>query len=223
MKTTDFDYFYLWKKDLSQILNKFQNWRNNTKFYFLKVFIFFLVINDMAYWFAIAKAYPEIFSGKEYEHYVKVQVPVAFLGALFDSLSLYITILVIRQALLSPSNISYISHLSIDLVIAISATFWVLFVFSISGWIVSFMPVSDENIVVKGVKVKAKPKPESLKARNKVYEQLVTKAIVNPTGKEEMRNFYFGIVMGISAMIPTCVHIFNALFSLRFFLYREQT
>ena len=221
MKTTNFDYFYLWKKDLSQILNKFHNWRNNTKFYFLKVFIFFLFINDIAYWFAIATAYPEIFSGKEYEHYIKVQVPVAFLGALFDSLSLYITILVIRQALLSRSNISYISHLSMDLVVATAATFWVLFVFSISGWIVSFMPVSDENIVVKGVKVKAKP--ESLKARNKVYEQRVTKAIANPTGKEEMRNIYFGVVMGISAMIPTCVHIFYALFSLRFFLHREKT
>ena len=107
------------------------------------------------------------------------------------------------------------------MVIAIAATFWVLFVFSISGWIVSFMPVSDENTVIKGVIVKAKP--ESLKARNKVYEQRVTKAIANPTGKEEMRNIYFGIVMGISAMIPTCVHIFYALFSLRFFLHREKT
>jgi hypothetical protein len=221
MQTIDFDYFYLWKKDLSQLLEKYQNWRNSTKFYFLKVFIFFLVINDMAYWFAIATAYPEIFSGKEYEHYIKVQVPVAFLGALFDSLSLYITILVIRQALLSRSNISYISHLSMDLVVATAATFWVLFVFSISGWIVSFMPVSDENIVVKGLKVKAKP--ESLKARNKVYEERVTKAIANPMGKEEMRNIYFGIVMGISAMIPTCVHIFYALFCLRFVLHREKT
>ena len=108
--------------------------------------------------------------------------------------------------------------------IAIAATFWVLFVFSISGWIVSLMPVSDESVVVKGVKVKAKPKPkpESLKARNKVYEERVTKAIANPMGKEEMRNIYFGIVMGISAMIPTCVHIFYALFSLRFFLHRKK-
>jgi hypothetical protein len=219
MKNIDFDYFYLWKKDLSKILNKFQTWRYDTKFYFLKVFIFFVFINDMAYWFAVATAYPEILAGKEYEHYIKVQFPVAFLGALFDSLSLYITILVIRQALLSRSDISYISHLSIDLVIAIAATFWVLFVFSISGWIVSLMPVIEENIVIKEVKAK----PESLKARNKVYEQRVTKAIANPTGKEEMRNIYFGIVMGISAMIPTCIHIFYAIFALRFFFHREKT
>ena len=74
MKTTNYDYFYLWKKDLSQILNKFHNWRNNTKFYFLKVFIFFLFINDIAYWFAIATAYPEIFSGEEYEHYIRIML-----------------------------------------------------------------------------------------------------------------------------------------------------
>jgi hypothetical protein len=222
VKNINFNYFGLWKKDLSQILNKFQNWRQNTKFYFLKVFLFFIFINDIAYWFAIATAYPEIFSGKDYHHYIKVQVPVAFLGALFDSLSLYITILVVRQALISKSNISYIFHLSIDFIIAIAATFWVLFVFSISGWIVSFMPKPpQDNVLIKKDQVQAKP--ESLKARNKVYEERVTKAIANPTGKEEMRNIYFGIVMGMSAMIPTCVHIFYALFSLRFFLHREKT
>jgi hypothetical protein len=228
VKNIDINYFGLWKKDLGQILNKFQAWRHNTKFYFLKVFIFFAFINDIAYWFAIATAYPEIFSGKDYDHYVKVQAPVAFLGALFDSLSLYITVLVVRQALISQSNISYIIHLSIDLLIAIAATFWVLFVFSISGWIVSFMPttqeyvfIKEDNVVINKNRVKAKP--ESLKARNKVYEERVTKAIANPTGKEELRNIYFGIVMGMSAVIPTCVHIFCALFSLRFFLNREKT
>jgi hypothetical protein len=221
VKNIDCNYFGLWKKDLSEILNKFQAWRYNTKFFFFKVFIFFVFINDIAYWFAIATAYPEIFSGKEFDHYIKVQVPVACLGALFDSLSLYITILVVRHALISQSNISYILHLSIDLLIAIAATFWVLFVFSISGWIVSFIPTPQDNVVIKKDHVKANP--DSLKARNKVYEERVTKAIANPMGKEEMRNIYFGIVMGISAIIPTCVHIFYALFSLRFFLHHEKT
>ena len=76
-------------------------------------------------------------SGDELVHYIKVRVPVALLGALFDSLSLHIALLVVRQALLSQSNLSYLSHLSIDVLIAIAATFWVLFVFSVSGWIVS--------------------------------------------------------------------------------------
>ena len=149
MKNIDCNYFGLWKKDLSEILNNFQAWRHNTKFYFFKVFIFFVFINDIAYWFAIATAYPEIFSGKEFDHYIKVQVPVACLGALFDSLSLYITILVVHHALIYQSNISYILHLSIDLLIAIAATFWVLFVFSISGWIISIIPTPQDNVIIK--------------------------------------------------------------------------
>jgi hypothetical protein len=224
-------YFELWREDLGLILRKFQAWHLNTRFYFLKIFVFFVFINDAAYWFAIGTAYPEIFAGKELEHYIKVQIPVALLGALFDSLSLYITLVVVRRALLSRSNFSYISHLSIDILIAIAATFWVLFVFSISGWIVSFMPT--ETIVKTNLKanmetnVKTKKqvavKPESLKARNKVYKERAIAAVKNPTGKEEMRNIYFGIVMGFSAIIPTCVHIISALFSLRFYLKYKYT
>ena len=71
----------------------------------------------------MATAFPELMSGDDLVHYSKVQVPVAILGALFDSLSLYITLLVVRNALRSRSNFSYISHLSIDVLIAIAATF----------------------------------------------------------------------------------------------------
>ena len=213
MAKGDSVYFDIWREDLGQILRKFQTWRLNTKFYFFKVFIFFVFINDIAYWFAIATAYPEIFSGNELEHYIKVQIPVALLGALFDSLSLYITLIVVRRALLSRSNLSYISHLSVDILIAIAATFWVLFVFSISGWIVSFIPNVSKEVI----------KSESLVERKEVYTDRAVAAINNPTGEEEMKNIYFGIVMGFSAIIPTSVHIFCALFSLRFFLHREKT
>ena len=213
MAKGDFVYFDLWREDLGQILRKFQTWRLNTKFYFLKVFIFFVFINGISYWFAIATAYPEIFSGNELEHYIKVQIPVALLGALFDSLSLYVTLIVVRRALLSRSNISYISHLSIDVLIAIAATFWVLFVFSISGWIVSFIPNVSKEVI----------KSESLVERKEVYTDRAVAAINNPTGEEEMKNIYFGIVMGFSAIIPTSVHLFCSIFSLRFFLHREKT
>lgn len=209
-------YFDLWREDLALFFKTFQKWRLNTKCYFLKVFIFFVLINDIAYWFAITTAYPEIFAAeKEFLYYLEVQVPVAFLGALFDSLSLYVTILVVRQALISRSNLSYISHLSIDFLIAVAATFWVLFVFSISGWIVSFMP-TEKEVVSKSEPLPV-VKPQSLELRNKVYTDRAIAAINNPTGKEEMKNIYFGIVMGLSAIIPTCVHIFCGLFSLRLF------
>ena len=209
-------YFDLWREDLKVMLEKFQAWRTNTGHYFLKIFIFFIFLNDLAYWFAIATAYPELLSGDEFLHYSKVQIPVAILGALFDSLSLYITLVVVRRALRSPSNLSYISHLSIDLLIAIAATFWVLFVFSISGWLVSFFPVQ------KTVEVKLADN-ETLSDRGKLYEKRVADAINNPTGENELKNIYFGIVMGLSAMIPTAVHISCALFSMRLFFRHGET
>ena len=218
MQNIDFVYFDVWRKDLSRILEGFQAWRFNTRFYFFKVFIFFVILNDLAYWFAMATAFPEMLSGDDLVHYSKIQVPVAILGALFDSLSLYITLLVVRSALNSRSNFSYISHLSVDDLIAIAATFWVLFVFSISAWIVSFVP-TEEIIVRKEVVVKK----QTLSDRGKLYEGRVSAAIKNPTGEDEMKNIYFGIVMGFSAIIPTAVHISCAFFSLRLFLYREKT
>ena len=64
---------------------------------------------------------------------------------------------------------------------------------------------------------------ETLKNRNKVYANRAISAINNPTGKEEMKNIYFGVIMGLSAIIPTSIHIFSALFSLRIFLQRKKT
>ena len=143
-------YFNVWREDLALLLNKFDTWHTTTKYFYLKVLIFFLLINDIAYWFAIATTYSEIFEvEKELFYYTKVQIPVALLGSLFDSLSLYLTLFVIRHALISKSNLSYIFHLSIDLLIAIAATFWVLFVFSISGWIIKSVTSAEETIVIE--------------------------------------------------------------------------
>ncbi len=219
MQKNDAVYFDIWREDLSLILERFQTWRFNTRFYFLKVFIFFVFINDLAYWFAIATAFPEIISGADLTHYSKVQIPVAILGGMFDSLSLYITLLVVRNALRSRSNFSYISHLSIDALIAIAATFWVLFVFSISAWIVSFIPSDPKPVAKNEIKIEV----QSLSDREKLYEGRVVAAINNPTGDDEMKNIYFGLVMGFSAIIPTAVHISCALFSLRLFLHGEKT
>ena len=72
------------------------------------------------------------------------------------------------------------------------------------------------------MQVKAEGNNESLSDRGKLYEKRVAAAINNPTGKDEIKNIYFGIVMGISAIIPTAIHIFCALFSMRlFFRYGE--
>ena len=223
MKTNRLDYFETWREDLSLISEKYKSWRLNTKFYFLKIFIFFIFLNDISYWFAIAITYPEILTSEaELLYYTKVQIPVALLGALFDSLSLYITLLVIRRALLSISNLSYISHLSIDLLIAIAATFWVLFVFSISGWIVKSTFNKTEDKTAVSSQSLEQVSSQSLEQRNQLYADRATSAFKNPTGREEMKNIYFGLIMGLSAIIPTCAHIACALFSLRFYLKRKK-
>ena len=64
---------------------------------------------------------------------------------------------------------------------------------------------------------------ETLSDRGKLYEKRVADAINNPAGENELKNIYFGIVMGFSAMIPTAVHIACALFSMRLFFRHGAT
>ena len=176
-----------WKEDLRHLLNFYETRRGPLVLFYPLLFIFFVILNITCYWWAMYTAFPELTRGGAGVYYAKVQYPVGILGALFDSLSFFVTIYIIRRALRSQKAWEYLSHLSIDLVIAILATFWVVFVFTVSGWTVNLVP------------------PQSLVNRSERYEQMVTEAVANPT--ENMRNIYFGLVMGISAMLPTCIHI----------------
>ncbi len=109
------------------------------------------------------------------------------------------------------------------MLIAVAATFWVLFVFSISGWLVSFFPTEKTEMKNKvGVQIESQASNETLSDRGKLYEKRVAAAINNPTGEDEMKNIYFGVVMGLSAMIPTAVHVSCALFSMRLFFRRGK-
>ena len=98
----------------------------------------------------------------------------------------------VKRALVTTSNLSYMSHLSVDLLIAVCATFWVLFAFSFSGWIISLVTLE----------------PESWIERSLVYEQRFVSALQNPSGKNELKNLYFGLMMGCSAILPTTIHLF---------------
>jgi hypothetical protein len=134
-------------------------------------------------------AFPQYIHGIEGTHYFLLQFPVGFLGAIFDSFSFFVTILIIRRALNSRSSSEYIAHLSLDLLIALVATCWVLFVFSFSGWIIGLFEAT----------------PELLSVRNGEYKQRLVGAVISPS--ENTRNIYFGVIMGISAGLPTFVHI----------------
>ena len=135
-------------------------------------------------------AFPWLTRGSAGAQNFIIQFPVGLLGAVFDSLSFFVTIFIIRRALRSRSSWEYIAHLSLDVVIAILATFWVLFVFSFSGWLISFLEAT----------------PQDLAARNEKYEAMLVQAVTRPASN--LRNIYFGIIMGVSASIPTCVHVY---------------
>ena len=182
----------IWKRSLERILDYYDQNRGTLATFFPKLFLFFIGLNVACYWLAMLTAYPEKAFGNERVHYFLLQFPVGFLGALFDSLSFFITVHIARRALKTTSPGSYIAHLSVDLIIAIVATWWVLFVFSISGWLVSLV---QHN-------------PESLTTRAFVYEERFVDAVQDPTARDNLKNIYFGAVMGISAMLPTLTHLY---------------
>ncbi len=184
-----------WKNLLNELIVFYETKRGNLHIFFPKLFLFFILINIACYWWAMFTAFPELTRGSIGQHYFKVQFPVGFLGALFDSLSFFVTIFIIRRAIHAKENMEYITHLSLDLVIAILATFWVLFVFSFSGWIVHLWDSIQQD----------------LSGRNEDYTRMLVDALERPA--DNKRNIYFGLIMGVSAMLPTCAHIFMFIIS----------
>jgi len=184
------DIITTWKISLRSLLSFYEAKRGRFSIFFPKLFLFFIFLNIFCYWWAMFTAFPELTIGRKGIHYFNVQFPVGFLGALFDSFSFFVTIVIIRRALRSRSGLEYLAHLSLDLVIAVLATCWVLFVFSFSGWLIGLLEAN----------------PEALTVRNEHYEGLLVEALANPT--RNLRNIYFGLIMGVSASLPTCIHIY---------------
>jgi len=191
----------LWRIDLNRLLVFYKGIHTQTKYFFIFLFIFFVAVNISCYWIAMVTAFPDLVFGKTFGYYFKVQFPVGILGALFDSLSFYITIFIIQRALETENNNIYIAHLSIDLLIAILATFWVIFVFIVSGWIISFIETLNQPIEI----IEHYDHETNIYQRAEGYTDKVNDALRNPT--KNIRNIYFGIIMGLSAIIPTLIHL----------------
>ena len=136
METTVTHIITTWKTSLQRLLAFYETHRGDLKTFYPTLFMFFITLNMGCYWWALLTAFPQYLHGAAAWHYFKVSLPVGLLGAVFDSLSFFVTIYIIRRAIKSRNTLEYISHLSIDLIIAIIATFWVLFVFIISGWLI---------------------------------------------------------------------------------------
>ena len=187
-----------WRDSLHQVLDLYERKRGSLLVFFPLLFLFFVLLNVACYWWAIYTAFPHYMQTHEASHYLKLQIPVGFLGALFDSLSFFVTLWIIRRALASVRTAEYVMHLSLDLVVGVLATLWVLFVFSFGGWLISLW----ENV------------PEELLERGNKYTNRAVQAIQDPTGRENAKNIYFGLIMGVSAALPTCLHLFLFLLSI---------
>ena len=117
-----------------------------TQNFYLNAFLFFIFLNLACYFLALLTAYPGYLFGYKRAEYLIMSLPVGFLGAVFDSLSLFVTIFIVKRAIRSENTFAYISYLSVDVLIAILASLWVLFVFMMSGWLVSYVLAVPETI-----------------------------------------------------------------------------
>lgn len=183
--------FAHWRSSLLAFKNWFERRRAVTRYFLPKVFLVFVGINLLCFWWALLTAYPWLLFGHKKVEFILTGFPVAVLGAMFDSLSLFVTLLLIDRALSAKSNISYVGYLSVDLFIAVLATFWVLFAFMLSGWVVS--------LVLQN--------PETMSDRTGLYQSRLQNVLENPFSREALRNMYFGIIMGASALLPTLFHM----------------
>ena len=90
---------YFWRTDLIQLMSYYEQKKININNLLLYLFLFFIFLNISCYWFAMVTAFPELVFGITFNYYFKVQFPVGILGALFDSLSFFVKIYIIRIAL----------------------------------------------------------------------------------------------------------------------------
>ena len=200
----------IWKGHLARLLSFYETRRGSLGRFFPLLFLFFFLLNVASYWLAMVTAFPErVFGDGRGFHYFLVQFPVGFLGAVFDSLSFFVTIFIIRRALKAASSVSYLAHLSVDLGIAAVATGWVLFVFSFSGWLISDWLIGSDPA----------RELDTLSYRNEFYQQRLVDALQNPAEPEHFKNLYFGLLMGVSAMLPSFTHLYLSFQSAALFLW----
>jgi len=186
--------FVHWRNLLLHFLDWFENLRRSTCHFYAKIFAVFAVLNLACYWWALLTTYPNLLFGHKALEYVLTGFPVSMLGAVFDCVSLLVTVFIVRRALASNNNLSYLCYLSVDLVIAIVASMWVLFVFMLSGWVVSLI-----------LQI-----PETMASRTDLYQGRLQSVFSDPFSPNNLRNIYFGVIMGASALLPTLLHVFMA-------------
>jgi hypothetical protein len=187
--------FGIWRQSLTRLHDWFIEKRTaGRKLFYVRAFAVFFAINLGCYWWALITAYPGNIVSYKWDEFILMGFPVSLMGATFDSFSLIVTLLIVRRALASDNNARYVAFLSVDFVIAILAGLWVLFAFVASGWIVA--------LVLQ--------RPETFASRTELYQGRFWSAFEDPFAPDNLRNIYFGIIMGGSALLPTLCHIYLA-------------
>ncbi|MEE3368579.1 MAG: hypothetical protein VX346_04460 [Planctomycetota bacterium] len=208
---------HIWRAQLKRVYDYYRNRRLQVRWFFFKLFLFFVVLNLSCYWLALTTAFPHLVFGKALAHYAKIQIPVGLLGALFDSLSFFVTVQLVRRALAASGIVRFLAHLSVDLFIALAATWWVLFVFVLSGWLINLLDgriyernqqgrwqvISIETLAHTSDDAEIRTK--HWRQRTDLYRGRLVDALRHPLAN--LKNIYFGIIMGASAMLPTCIHL----------------
>ena len=179
-----------WRDSLHQVLDLYERKRGSLLVFFPPPSFLFssscrlLLVGQFT-------AFPHYMQTHEASHYLKLQIPVGFLGALFDSLSFFVTLWIIRRALASVRTAEYVMYLSLDLVIRVLATLWVLFVFSFR--------LADQSL------------GRSLRASQRgaqVHQPGSFQAIQDPTGRK-IEKYLFQTILG-SFRSPSPVFISSA-------------
>jgi hypothetical protein len=181
----------IWRKSLEELMHWLISRRRKTRFFMAKIAFLFVALNLAFYWLALLTTYPHLLATRKADEYILMGFPVSFLGAMFDLFSLFVTFFIIQKALSSKTDFRFVAYLSVDLMIAVLASFWVLFSFVASGFLVSFIL----------------ERPETFIFRSTLYEGRVRSALLDPLYPDNVRNIYFGILMGVSALMPTLGHL----------------
>jgi hypothetical protein len=156
-----------------------------------KAFVVFFLINLACFYWALLTAYPERLHGMKAVEYTMTGIPVSLLGAVFDIVTLGIIIWAVNRALATRNNLVFLAYLSVDFIIAVVATLWVVFAFYVSGWLVAqVLPIND-----------------SFAQRTELYHDRVAGVFLHPLAAESLKNVYFGLILSGSSMLPSIAHV----------------
>ena len=171
-----------WRNSLHKVLDFYEKRHGKPIFFIPILFFFFTILNITCYWLAIYTAFPFYMQTHEASHYIKLQIPVGLLGALFDSLSFFCNHLDYSEWF---SCVNKIHRIYVSSIIG----FYHRYPCHLVGLICLFFRwLADQSL---------EQVPEELGQRGSKYTQRAVQAIQDPTGRENLKKCLFWYNYGI--------------------------